>query len=318
MNKNDNILAILPHSIGGRLTTSSIIDGFLALGFKVSIFDELSSHNFLETFNSKKFSYLLGYDYSPLNLKVENNLNIKTINYFSDVLYDPHSGNNWENLYSYLKNKDNISFYWDEELTIVENNSQIQYLPHFVNTEIYKNLNLKPEFDIMFMGRLDTDFRLNTFLKILKNNKKVSYYGIEKHYKNALSRIENPDKHLLEGAYQGFIDNEIDMAIAINKTKIVVNFNEQGKTSLNYRTFQTAACEKLLLSDFRKDGVKFFEENFTYYNNVDDLIKKINFHLENIDVTRKKATKLRKIIEENFSHRAGAKKMVDFCNQCDF
>ena len=36
-----NILAILPHSIGGRLTTSSIIDGFKLNGFNIDVYDEL-------------------------------------------------------------------------------------------------------------------------------------------------------------------------------------------------------------------------------------------------------------------------------------
>ena len=41
-------------------------------------------------------------------------------------------------------------------------------MPHFVNTDIYYNFNNNPEFDIMFAGRLDTDFRLNSVIDLMK------------------------------------------------------------------------------------------------------------------------------------------------------
>ena len=37
------ILAIMPISIGGRLTTSSFIDGFIQNGFEVIVYDELKN-----------------------------------------------------------------------------------------------------------------------------------------------------------------------------------------------------------------------------------------------------------------------------------
>ena len=40
--KERKILAILPVSIGGRLTTNSIIDGFRQNNYKVTVYDELS------------------------------------------------------------------------------------------------------------------------------------------------------------------------------------------------------------------------------------------------------------------------------------
>ena len=52
------ILGILPHSIGGRLTTSSILDGFKQNGFKVVLFDELKDKFKLEDAQSLKGSML--------------------------------------------------------------------------------------------------------------------------------------------------------------------------------------------------------------------------------------------------------------------
>ena len=65
-----NNLGILPHSIGGRLTISSVIDGFIQNGHFVQIYDELKQDNFLEFINGKNYDYIVGYDFSPVKLKV--------------------------------------------------------------------------------------------------------------------------------------------------------------------------------------------------------------------------------------------------------
>ena len=49
--KNKKILAILPISIGGRLTTSSIIDGFRQNDCEVKVFDELFDKNLNDYLN---------------------------------------------------------------------------------------------------------------------------------------------------------------------------------------------------------------------------------------------------------------------------
>ena len=70
-----NILAILPISIGGRLTTSSIIDGYRQNGCDVTVFDELFGNNFDEVLKNS-YDQILGYDFSGLKIKIDNNLKI--------------------------------------------------------------------------------------------------------------------------------------------------------------------------------------------------------------------------------------------------
>ena len=77
----------------------------------------------------------------------------------------------------------------------------------------------------------------------------------------------------------GFIDNEPEMARAINNTKIVFNMHSQGLSSLNYRTFQTAACKRLMISDFR-DELSLFKGFMPYYEDMSDLIFKIESYLD--------------------------------------
>ena len=112
------ILAILPASIGGRLTMQSIFDGFAQNGFDVFLFDKLKDDEkkLRQLCKEQEFDFLVGYDFAGLKIKVDNELQIKTINYFSDVIEDNHSGNYWQEYYKYLKEDDNYTFYWDKEL----------------------------------------------------------------------------------------------------------------------------------------------------------------------------------------------------------
>ena len=237
--KNKKILAILPVSIGGRLTTSSLIDGFRQNGCKVTVYDELKDSNLNEVLE-KKYDAIAGYDFSPLKIKVDNKLRCPSINYFSDDIRSKASGPEWEKYLPYLEDDDNYVFYWDKVLTDYENFKNIYYLPHF------------PEL-------------------------KIAWYAIDRHYEDALKRAQFPE--LIDLCYQGFIDNEEDMAKAINNTKIVFNMNSQGISSLNYRTFQTVACKRLMISDYR-DELALFEGHMPFYEDFSDLIFKIESYLE--------------------------------------
>ena len=306
MNK---ILVILPESIGGRLTTSSIKDGFIQNGFCVDIFDELYKNDL--NFDFKNYKYIVGYDFSPVKFKIDNNLKIPAIAYFSDVIQEKTSGIGYLEYYKYLKNDDIFVFYWDRELAKKEN---LFYLPHFVNCEIYKELKplSKTSFDISFMGRLDTKIRLETYLNLNKHfkNLKFSWHAIEKHYIDAYSRCEI---EILKNTYKGFIDNENDMAEAINNTKIIYNINSQGINSLNYRTFQVLACKRLIISD-KRDELDLFKGILPYYCNFDDLVKKIEFYLNNEIEYQKITEKTGKIVKLNHNSKICVEKMLKMIN----
>ena len=283
--KNKKILAILPISIGGRLTTSSIIDGFRQNGCEVKVFDELFDKN-LNDYLNDSYDFISGYDFSGLKIKIDNNLPWRSLNYFSDDIRSKASGPEWEKYLPYLENDDNYTFYWDKVLTEYENFKNINYLPHFVNFDIYKDMDVEPEFDIMFAGRLDTDYRLSFFEELITKlpDLKIAWYAIDRHYEDAKKRSKYPE--LITLCYQGFIDNEEDMAKAINNAKIVFNINSQGISSLNYRTFQTIACKRLMLSDFREE-LALFDGHLPFYEDFSDLIFKIESYLEDKDAYKR-------------------------------
>ena len=313
-----DIIGILPLSIGGRLTMSSIFTGFVNLGHNLIIFDELNRpiEELLNLFDEKNYDFILGYDFSALKIKIDHALDINCINYFSDVIEDDHSGSDWREYYKFLNDSDNYTFYWDKKLCESQKKQikNIFYLPHFVNTDIYANLGFEPEYDVMFAGRLDTDFRLDTTIRLMQKFEEqgFAWYAIRKHFDDAISR--RPEHEcLIRKCYRGFIDTEKKMAIAINKAKIVFNFNQQGVGSLNYRTFQTMACERLLLSDYRREVDDLFTqgENIICYSNIDDLESKIKFYLENETERQKIAKASRAFVVEKYSSNIGVQKMIE-------
>ena len=299
--KNKKILAILPISIGGRLTTNSIIDGFRQNGCEVKVFDELFDKN-LNDYLNDSYDFISGYDFSGLKIKIDNNLPCRSLNYFSDDIRSKASGPEWEKYLPYLENHDNYTFYWDKVLTEYETFRNINYLPHFVNFDIYKDLGIKPKFDLMFAGRLDTDYRLSFFEELITKlpDLKIAWYAIDRHYKDAIKRSKYPE--LIERCYQGFIDNETDMAKAINNSKIVFNMNSQGISSLNYRTFQTVACKRLMLSDFREE-LALFEGHMPFYEDFSDLIFKIESYLEDNEAYNKVVEECYRIAQQSHNSK---------------
>lgn len=303
------VLAIMPISIGGRLTTSSIIDGFKFNGFEVDIFDELVQEKFVI---DEDYQYIIGYDFSPVKFKIDNKLNFPCVAYFSDVIQKETSGIGYKEYYKYLENKDIFVFYWDRELSKKEG---WNYLPHFVNCEIYNDFD-KPIYDVLFCGRFDTDLRLQTFIELNKRLPKASFcwHAIEKHYLSALDRLSNEeDKDIIKKTYKGFIDNEKDMASAINNTKIVYNINSQGISSLNYRTIQTMACKRLLISDKREE-LDLFDNILPVWENIDDLVVKIDYYLKNQEEYNSIVKKSREFIELNHDSKICVKKILDSIN----
>ena len=309
--ENLRILAILPISIGGRLTTNSIIDGFRQNNCQVVVYDELFDKNLSKILNNETFDYIVGYDFSGLKIKIDNNLKIPSINYFSDEIRNKTSGPEWEIYLQYLNNDDNYTFYWDKELVEQEKFKNIFYLPHFVNLDIYYDTKTEPKFDIMFAGRLDTDIRLDYFEKIITTfkDKKIGWFAIERHFQDAKKRSKYPN--LIEKCYQGFIDNEYDMAKRINESKLVYNINAQGLSSLNYRTIQTLACKKLIISDYRKELDSLFNSEIPYYNSIEDLLYKIDYYLKNQEEYNTIVNSCYEKIKQNHNSKDCVKKIIN-------
>lgn len=309
MSKRKKILAILPESIGGRLTTSSLIAGFEQNNCNVTVYDELFDNNLDEVLRGR-YDYIAGYDFSGLKIKIDNNLKIPSINYFSDDIRSNTSGKYWKEYLPYLEDEDNYTFYWDKQLTDCENFKNIYYLPHFVNLDVYNDSGVEPEYDVMFAGRLDTDYRLNFFEELVMKmpHLKIAWYAINRHYQDARKRAQYPE--MIDLCYMGFIDNEPDMARAINKSKIVFNMHSQGLSSLNYRTFQTAACNRLMISDYREE-LSLFDGYMPFYEDMSDLIFKLENYLEDNEAYSTVTKVCENIVRQNHNSKDSVDYILD-------
>ena len=275
------VLVIIPVSIAGRLIVSTIIDGLMQNSlFSVDVvkYDELYDTNIKQVVADSDYDLIIGYDFSPLKIKIDYSLCSKCASYFADNINSLTSGPEWEKYYQYLYRDDVFTFFWDREMMSQYDFKNLYYQPQFTNFDVYCDMGLEKEFDVMFAGRLDTDLRLNLFVNLMLKLPELNFawYAIDRHYKDALKRT--PHKGLIEKAYKGFIDNEKDMSVATNKSKVVVTMNSQGISSLNYRTVQTVACNTLVVSDKRAE-LDLYDGVLPFYENEDDLVNKIRYYL---------------------------------------
>lgn len=312
------ILAILPESIGGRLTMTSLFKGFEKCGFELTIIDKLDSKakESVKSLDINDYEFLLSYDFVAIEFKTDLGLKLRTVNYFSDVIESDCSGKYWKKYYDKLLDRDNLVFYWDKNLSekAGKNIANLHYLPHCVNVEIYKNKNIATEYDVMFAGRLTYGTRVDRFLGLLKSLPSVKFalYCFPKHLESVCEKLPEDDAELLHSAYKGFIDTEAKMSDAINTSKVVINFTSQGESSLNYRLFQVLACEKLLLTDYRQELEELFIPNkdIIFYKDDIELVEKIKDYFKNPDSYKEIIQNGRKTVVEKYSCQIAATKIL--------
>lgn len=314
MNK---LIAILPQNITGRIIISGLIEGFKSHRVEVDIFDHLTT-NFKELYlDSSLYSYVLGHNYSAIEFKKITKLDLKTISYFSQTINPGKVNKEFLPLYQMLKKDDSYSFYWDQSFT-ERSKKQIKnlyYLPLFVNTNIYKNYNLKPKYDIIFAGRLNFKERIESIIDIINlfPKLKIALYCYPEHFVDAVKNLNSRDKKKIEANYKGFLVNDIALAKEINKSKIILNFTSRSGSHLNLRVFEALACEKFLLTDYRIEIPQLFTpgKDIIYYKNNENLCYLINDYLSNPNKYTPLIKAGRETVENNYSGKIAAKKIMD-------
>lgn len=308
----------MPRSIAGGL----IMDGF-ALGLEMNkcivlkkVVDELTQ----EDVESFKPDMILGYDYSFLMdegctqiIKKSGCKNI--VCYFADEPRGKFALGDKDYLYEELKKYNPKVFVWDKDFLNEFENSQ--YLPLAVNPIKYITDFGGYEYTISFVGRPLTDIRqkiLCELVKVFKN--KVHIFSYEQHFLRSVEQIKNKnlldeqDLEVYSKCWRGFVEKEEDLAKIYNSSKININITLQGKSSINYRVFEVLAAGGFLLTDERKDLNALFEpsKHLETYKGTDDLIDKINFYLNNLNIAQRIAQlgKLEVIENHTFGARASS------------
>jgi len=310
------ILVILPKSVVGGFIMEGFANGFELNKCRVirKMVDELTSEE-LEKF---KPDMILGYGYSFLAdenctqiIKTSDCKNI--VCYFADEPEKEYLLGNKTNLYNELKKIKPRVFIWDKDFSNEFKKSI--YLPLAVNPKKYMTDFSGYKYSISFVGSPLGDICqkiLCELVTVFKN--KLNIFADEKIFSQSLNEIKTKglldegDLEIYSNCRHEFIEKEEELAKIYNSSKINLNITLQGKSSINYRVFEVLASGGFLLTDERADLGKYFEisKHLETYKNTDDLIDKINFYLNNLNIAQKMAQlgKFEVIENHTFSARA--------------
>lgn len=261
---------------------------------------------------------ILGYDYSFLMdencTKIIKQSGCKDlVFYFANEPRGEFALGNRTELYDELKKLNPKVFIWDKDF-LDEFEGSI-YLPLAVNPKKYATKSYDYQYDITFVGRPLTDIRQNILCELVKTFKnKLNIFSYEKHFLQSVEEIrekkllDEEDLEIYSKCWKGFVEDEEELAQIYSSSKINLNMNLQGKSSINYRVFEVLASGGFLLTDEREDLEEYFEisRHLETYKDIKDLIDKIDFYLKNITIAQRIAQlgKFEVISNHNFSARA--------------
>lgn len=166
-------------------------------------------------------------------------------------------------------------------------NGKIHYLPLCANDRVYYPADRERDIDISFVG-MASKLRLDTLEKVceraIRNGWTVKLGGIlynDKHFwKEYLFKHKYP--HLAK-----FVDNRIfapeEVAELYRRSKICLNINTVKHRSLSPRTFEICATKSFQLMNAGQEshGLMNLDTDLVTYNDIDDLLSKIEYYLDN-------------------------------------
>jgi len=119
--------------------------------------------------------------------------------------------------------------------------------------------------------------------------------------------LQDDDLKIYMKSWRGFLETEEDLARVYNSSKINLNMNFENPTSVNYGVFATLAAGGFLISNENDSIKEFFSQKYMeFFKNPTDLVDKIAFYLDNLNVAQKMAQlgKFEVMQKHNFSARA--------------
>lgn len=170
----------------------------------------------------------------------------------------------------------------------------VEYLPHSVDSKIFKDYNLKKEYDISFFGTFKPP-------RIYRD-------------RDAICRMINNSqyKYILEKKYGGrkFIDS-LTVAQVINKSKVGFAV-PSGRDFLLSRYFEIPACRSMLLCSDTPGLANCFEKDKHYilFNGLSDFKDKLDYYLRNDDERQKITDAAHEHVMRNHTHEIRAKQFV--------
>lgn len=310
------ILVLSGENFIGKLIMNGFARGF-ALN-KCRVMEKAINELSFEDVQNFKPDMVFGYDYSFLTNKNCENIILSSecknfVFYFADEPQSEFAIGENKNLYEELKKIDAKIFIWDKDFKKEFKNCT--YLPPAINPAKYIIDFSGYKYAITFIGNPSIGKNEKLLCQIVKAySNKLNIFCKEENFTKSIETIkekgflDEDSLAIYSKCWRGQIEKEEDLAKIYNSTKVNINANLQGKSSINFSTFSVLAAGGFLLTDEREDLKKHFEisKHLETYKNYDDLIDKIDFYLNNLNIAQKIAQLGRfEVIENNtFSARA--------------
>lgn len=214
--------------------------------------------------------YLSGFSTTPKILEKIKSYNIPMINESLDDERKFISKKGKDGVYRGMKD---ICSFFDLSLTTSKNaiskyiveGATPMYKDYAGNEKIYKNLNLKKEYDVGFVG---------------------ASYGVRGKYIEYLEKNGINVYAKGSGWYNGFAEDH-EMIEIFCKSKIVLGFSTVGKNDdiyiLKGRDFEVPLTGSMYLTGFHNELKEYFDigKDIQTYNSKEDLLEKVKYYLQN-------------------------------------
>lgn len=194
---------------------------------------------------------------------------------------------------------------------------KIKFLPMAYDPRYYKVMNGdKKTYDISFVGGM-IEKRKKILGKIISEfpNKKYGIWGKAWTWYNPFLQYEYKIKRRKLGKrINNYKIKPNQVNRVYNDSKICLNIHHtQNKKGLNPRTFEILGAGGFQLVDYKEKLEEIFElgEELVAYTDKNDLLKKIDYYLDNEDERRKIAKKGHKKVIENHTFKKRAKRIIE-------
>jgi len=176
----------------------------------------------------------------------------------------------------------------------------MQWLPHFVNTDIFKDYNLAKEIDYLMMGKVAFYYPLREKIyRVMKDDPGFVYHG----HPGYRDIDESEDSEVFVGE---------DYAKEINRTKIFL----MGDSHFHYpliKYYEVLACNTLLLAPSSNELRDLGFVPGTHFVEIDryDFLEKARYYLSHEDERKDIAKAGYQMVHANHSVKIRAQQLVD-------
>jgi hypothetical protein len=137
-------------------------------------------------------------------------------------------------------------------------NIKILHLPHFIDENYFKKMEMKKKYDVFIYGNIDKNHyplrnRMKDILINLNKNNKIKLLYWDKNLKNHYFKFDSKKSNIK-------LSEQINSSWMTLCTKSKYNF-------LVGKYFETSMSNSIVLGDMTKEGKKIWEDNYTHIDN---------------------------------------------------